>query len=418
MNVLVIGSGGREHALCWKLAGEGCNVFCAPGNPGIAAVAEVQPISINDRRALLEWSQQIGADLILIGPEAPLISGLADMFRENGFPVFGPSMNAAKLEGSKGFSKDMMKRAGVPTARYQVFSDPVAALDFARELCANGQGVVVKASGAALGKGVVVCDGIEEAEASIRGMLQEGLHGEAGRSIVVEERLIGRELSLFTLVSGQNILTLPVAQDYKRIGEGDTGPNTGGMGSYSPVPWISDALIAQAEEEIVLPILKTLADLDTEYRGVLFSGIMVVDGNPMCLEYNVRFGDPETQTLMLRLDDGFAELLLACANGEPLDPVPVLNNAACTIIAASEGYPGDYEKGDRIEILELPRGSHLFHAGTAVTPVGLVTNGGRVFAASASAPTLSEARVIAYQAVDAVKFRGKTVRRDIAESVN
>lgn len=413
MKVLVIGSGGREHALCWKLSNEGHDLFCAPGNPGIAEVAKCNAIKINDRKGLLDWAHEIGAELVVVGPEDPLISGMADMFRENGFLVFGPGQDAARLEGSKAFSKDMMKRAGVPTARHQVFSDPGAAKEYAAQLCSSGEGVVIKASGAALGKGVVVCDDFEYAEIVIEEMLVGGSMGEAGRTIVVEERLRGMEFSLLTLVSGSEILSLPVAQDYKRIGDGDTGPNTGGMGSYSPVSWVSEALIAQTEAEIVRPILASLAELGIDYRGVLFSGLMLVDGHPYCLEYNVRFGDPEIQTVVNRLGNGFGDALLACAKGESIPAIEVLVNAACTVVVASGGYPGDYEKGSPITVGSVPEGAMMFHAGTGESDGQLVTAGGRVLGACGVGADAESARKLAYQAVDTVSFAGKQYRTDI-----
>lgn len=415
MKILVIGGGGREHALCWKLASENNEIFCAPGNPGIAEVAKCNPIKINDRKGLLDWANEIGAELVVVGPEDPLISGMADMFRENDFLVFGPGQDAARLEGSKAFSKDMMKRAGVPTARHQVFSDPSAAKEFAAQLCASDEGVVIKASGAALGKGVVVCDDFEHAEIVIEEMLIGGSMGEAGRTIVIEERLRGQEFSLLTLVSGPEISSLPVAQDYKRIGDGDTGPNTGGMGCYSPVPWVSDELVAQTEEEIVKPILASLAELGIDYRGVLFSGLMMVSGHPYCLEYNVRFGDPEIQTVVSRLGNGFTQALLACAKGEPIPELNVLNNAACTVVVASGGYPGDYEKGDKISVGSIPESVALFHAGTASSGGELVTAGGRVIGVCGVGSDMDSARAQAYAGVEAVSFNGKQFRTDIGK---
>lgn len=413
MKICVIGGGGREHALCWKFAEEGHEVFCAPGNPGIAEIAEVASHAVNDRKAILDWANAVKPDLVVVGPEDPLIAGMADMFRENGFSVFGPGQGAARLEGSKAFSKDMMKRAGIPTAKYQSFSDPVAARDYASAEFAAGRPVVVKASGAALGKGAIVCNSVEEAHASIDSMLVAMELGEAGRTIVLEERLDGREFSLLTLVSGTEILSLPVAQDYKRIGDGDEGPNTGGMGTYSPVEWVSDELVRETEDAVVRPILASLAELDIDYRGVLFSGVMLADGVPYCLEYNVRFGDPETQSVLRRLGDGFADALLACAKGESIPAIPVLDEAVCTVVVASEGYPGDYEKGHLIEIREVLDGVQVFHAGTRLVGEDLVSYGGRVLAVSATGGDAEEARAKAYAGVGAVRFEGMQYRKDI-----
>ncbi|MFM9873391.1 MAG: phosphoribosylamine--glycine ligase [Fimbriimonadaceae bacterium] len=413
MKICVIGGGGREHALCWKFAEEGHEVFCAPGNPGIWDVATVADHAVHDRKAILDWANEVKPDLVVVGPEDPLIAGMADMFRENGFDVFGPGQGAARLEGSKAFSKDMMKRAGIPTAKYQAFSDPVAARNYATAEFAAGRPVVVKASGTALGKGAIVCDSVEEAHAAIDSMLVAMELGEAGRTIVLEERLAGREFSLLTLVSGTEILSLPVAQDYKRIGDGDEGPNTGGMGTYSPVEWVSEELVRETEDAVVRPILASLAELDIDYRGVLFSGLMLADGVPYCLEYNVRFGDPETQSVLRRLGDGFAEALMACARGEAIPAIPVLDEAVCTVVVASEGYPGDYEKGREVEIGELLDGVKVFHAGTRMVGEELVTNGGRVVAISATGIDAEDARAKAYAGVGAVRFDGMQYRKDI-----
>ncbi len=413
MKICVIGSGGREHALCWKFDQEGHDVFCAPGNPGIAEVAKVVQHAVHDRKAILDWANEVKPDLVVVGPEDPLIAGMADMFRENGFAVFGPGQAAARLEGSKAFSKDMMKRAGIPTAKYQSFSDPVAARDYASAEFAAGRPVVVKASGAALGKGAIVCDSLEEAHASIDSMLVAMELGEAGRTIVLEERLEGKEFSLLTLVSGSEILSLPVAQDYKRIGDGDEGANTGGMGTFSPVDWVSADLVRETEEAVVRPILSSLADLDIDYRGVLFSGVMLSDGVPYCLEYNVRFGDPETQSVVRRLGDGFADALLACARGEAIPAIEVLSEAVCTVVIASGGYPGEYEKGHAIEIREVMDGVEIFHAGTRMSGEELTTIGGRVVAVSATGLDGEDARAKAYAGIGAVRFEGMQYRKDI-----
>jgi phosphoribosylamine---glycine ligase len=413
MKICVIGGGGREHALCWKFADEGHTVFCAPGNPGIAEIATVANHAILDRKAILDWANEVKPDLVVVGPEDPLIAGMADMFRENGFHVFGPGQDAARLEGSKAFSKDMMKRAGIPTAKYQAFSDPVAAREYAAVEFAAGRPVVVKASGAALGKGAIVCDSVEEAHAAIDSMLVAMELGEAGRTVVLEERLDGKEFSLLTLVSGSEIWSLPVAQDYKRIGDGDEGPNTGGMGTYSPVDWVSADMVSATEDAVVRPILASLAELNIDYRGVLFSGLMMSDGVPFCLEYNVRFGDPETQSVLRRLGDGFAEALLACAKGDAIPAVPVLDEVVCTVVVASEGYPGDYARGRAIEIVEVLDGVEIFHAGTKLVGDDLVTNGGRVLAVSATGADAEEARAKAYAGVGAVRFEGMQYRKDI-----
>lgn len=416
MKVLLLGSGGREHALAWKLAGEGHELVCAPGNPGISEHAETRAIPLNDRKALLDLANEIRPDLIVIGPEDPLIAGLADMLREHGFSVFGPGQDAARLEGSKAFSKDMMKRAGVPTADYQSFSDPVAAKEFIGAKYAVGRQVVVKASGAALGKGAIVCETLAEADEAVEMMLVRMELGEAGRTVVIEDRLIGREFSLLTLVSDEGIFSLPVAQDHKALRDGNEGPNTGGMGTVSPCG-ISEGLVRETEEMVVKPILASLRELGISYRGVLFSGLLVEAGTPYCLEYNVRFGDPETQSVMLRLGDGLGAALKACADGAPIPAISVLENNVVTVVLASEGYPGDYEKGRRITVGDLPEGVQLFHAGTTLRDGELVTSGGRVLGVSAVGKSLAEARELAYRGAHLVRFEGAQYRRDLGEMV-
>lgn len=407
MRVLIVGSGGREHALAWRLEAEGHRVAATPGNPGIGECFALPEGGVAELAGL--W----GADLVVFGPENPLIEGQADAVRAAGIPVFGPGAAGARLEASKAFSKAMMVRAGVPTAASGTFTTVGEGQDFARGLMDAGRGVVVKASGAALGKGVVVCADLEEAMAAIEGMLSGSLVGEAGREIVIEERLAGREFSLLTVVSGLEYRSLPVAQDYKRVGEGDTGPNTGGMGTYSPVGWLDDEVVARTEREVVEPMLRQLAAEGIEYRGVLFSGLMVDEGRAQCLEYNVRFGDPETQTVMRRVTDGLGELLLAAAEGRALPDVTVSDEAAVTVVVASGGYPGDVEKGHPITLGAMPEETVVFHAGTAVREGQLVTSGGRVLGVSATGMTLAEARARAYAGVGAVRFEGMQFRGDI-----
>ncbi|MDI9641327.1 phosphoribosylamine--glycine ligase [Kamptonema cortianum] len=414
MKIFVIGGGGREHALCWKLAQDGHTIAAAPGNPGIAQVAEVFPIPVNDRMGLLQAAQSFQPDFIIVGPEDPLIAGIADMFRANDFKVFGPDQSAARLEGSKSFSKDMMKRSGVPTAAFQSFSDPRQAKDFAAAKFANGSQVVVKASGAALGKGVIVCDEFPDAEKAIDDMLIELAFGEAGRTIVVEERLFGQEFSLFTLISGQSICSLPVAQDYKRVGDGDSGPNTGGMGSYCPASWVTPDLIQSCEETVVRPILSTLAELDITYQGVLFSGMILTESGPKCLEYNVRFGDPEIQSVVRTIGKGFAEALFAVASGDPIPDITTNGQSSVSVVMAAKNYPGSPETGAEIAIGELPSGVEIFAAGAKSSGSTWQVSGGRVLAVSAVGKSLAEARSLAYQGVDAVQFEGQQYRTDIA----
>jgi phosphoribosylamine--glycine ligase len=413
MRILVVGSGGREHALAWKLSQE-AEVLCAPGNPGIAEDAECIPIPVTDHARLVALAQERDVDLAVVGPEDPLFNGLADRFREAGIATFGPGALGARLEGSKSFSKELMFEAGVPTAEFLTFHDPNEAKTYARERFADGRPVVVKASGLALGKGVVVCEDIEEAEAAIDRMMVERIFGDAGAQVVVEERLDGFEFSLLTLVGDHNYVSLPVAQDYKRVGDGDLGPNTGGMGTFSPVPRVPENLVRRTEERVVAPLLRRLKEMGYVYRGVLFSGLMVVGDEPICLEYNVRFGDPEIQSVVMRLGSGLADALAAAANGQPIEAPEVKPNAAVTVVVASAGYPGDYAKGVAIDLSGVPNYVKVFHAGTALQGGKLVTNGGRVLAVTAEGSAADEARARAYAGAEAVRFDGGFFRRDIA----
>jgi phosphoribosylamine--glycine ligase len=409
MRILVVGSGGREHALCWKLAQE-AEVICAPGNAGIAEVADTINIPTNNFHSLLNLIKEREIDLVVVGPEDPLVAGLADAIREAGVLCFGPGQAAAQLEGSKAFCKAMMLRARVPTADYRVFIDADAAKSYASTKYAEGTKLAIKASGNALGKGVIVAESLQEAEEGIDTLKALG---EAGKTLVLEEKLEGKEFSLLTITNGIDIYSLPVAQDYKRIFDGDQGPNTGGMGTFSPVEWVTPEIVAQTERETVLPILKTLREDGIEYRGVLFSGLMQTSSGPKCLEYNVRFGDPETQSVLSRLGRGFADALRACAAGEPIPEIELYEHAAVTVVAASAGYPGEYEKGKPIAIEPTEESVHIFHAGTKLNNGQLESNGGRVLAVTATAPTQQEARTKAYEALKRIHFDGMQARSDI-----
>jgi phosphoribosylamine--glycine ligase len=415
MRILVVGSGGREHALAWKLAQE-AEVLCAPGNPGIAEDCEVVQVAANDFPALVRLAQERHVNLVVVGPEDPLVDGLADTLREAGIPTYGPSRAGAQLEASKAFSKELMRDAGVPTAHFETFTDPELAKEYARLRFADGRPVAVKASGNALGKGVVVCDDPGEAEAAIDQMMVQRIFGEAGATVVIEDRLGGPEFSLITIVGDENFVSLPVAQDHKRAHDGDQGPNTGGMGTYSPVDWVTEELIAHTEERIVRPVLLELKKRGITYRGTLFSGVMMDGAHPYCLEYNVRFGDPETQSLMLRIGRGLAAALEQAARGEVIDAPEILSNASATVVVASGGYPLEYRKGLPIHLGAVPAGAKVFHAGTATKDGQLVTNGGRVFGAAASAPDLARARSLAYEAAREIRFEGAFYRKDIGPS--
>ncbi|MCC7434892.1 MAG: phosphoribosylamine--glycine ligase [Methanoregulaceae archaeon] len=421
MRILIIGGGGREHALAWKLAQEH-TVYACPGNPGISQVAEC---IVGDP---LSTAIQLRPDLVVVGPENPLIEGLADRMRVEGLTVFGPGTDGAQHEASKAFSKTLMQEAGVPTAPFSIHTDAASARMAAKARFDAGQSVAVKPSGAALGKGVVVCDTYEEADEAIAMMLEDGDLGEAGETVVIEDRLRGWEFSLLSVVSGTEFVSLPVAQDYKRALDGDRGPNTGGMGTYSPVAKVDEELVQKAEDRIVRPMLQAMKEHGIDYRGVLFSGVMVVEGEPMCLEYNVRFGDPETQTVMRRLGSGLGELLYAAATGQPLPSVSVDVPAAVTVVLASSGYPGAYAKGIPVSIPgDLDESVVVFHAGTApmrrdeptdaLSRRGegeFVSAGGRVLGVSATGATVAEARAKAYAAAERIEFEGKMLRRDIA----
>ncbi len=414
MRILVVGSGGREHALAWKLAQE-AEVIVAPGNAGIAEDVPCADVRANDSAGLLALCREKSIDLVVVGPEDPLIAGLADFLRENGVAVYGPGMEGAQLEGSKAFSKQLMEEAGILTARYASFQDSELAKEFARSLHAEGSMPVIKASGNALGKGVVVANSIEEAEEAIDMMMVDREFGEAGSTVVVEERLLGYEFSLLTICSGTEFFSLPVAQDYKRALDGDRGPNTGGMGTYSPVASVPPDLVREAEALAVRPMLEHLKAKGIDYRGTLFSGFMVQNGRPYCLEYNVRFGDPETQTVMRRLGAGFASALLAAANGESIPEIEVLDNSVVTVVVASGGYPGSYAKGVPVQVpSDLPDAVKVFHAGTAMQGGQLVSNGGRVLGVSAVGDTIPAAREAAYQVCSAIGFEGRHYRQDIA----
>jgi phosphoribosylamine---glycine ligase len=414
---LIIGSGAREHSLAWKLAQEG-QVYAAPGNPGMEACAETfADVNSLDAEAILSLCLELNPDVVVIGPEDPLIRGVADTLRANGYAVFGPGKEGARLEGSKAFSKKLMAQAGVPTAAFEVFTDPAAAAAYARARSAAGRQLAIKASGAALGKGVIVCSTLEESLDAIDRLMVKGEAGEAGHTLVIEDRLIGREFSLLTLVSDGQCLSLPPAQDHKRAFDGDQGPNTGGMGAVSPLDWVTPEMAAEAEAKIAIPILQALGKEGIEFRGCLFSGIMATEEGPMCLEYNVRLGDPECQAVMRRIGSGLGAALAACSEGLPIPKVEILPVAAAAVTLASEGYPMAPQKGRRIEVSHLPQGVELFHAGTEKNSSGdLITSGGRVMTVTAVGPDLESARRAAYKGAECVSFEGMWMRSDIGHS--
>jgi phosphoribosylamine--glycine ligase len=415
MNILLIGSGGREHALSWQLAqSPSCaKLYAAPGNPGIELHAECVPIPADDLDGLIGFVRAHAIDFVVVGPEAPLVAGLADRLREIGVPVFGPSAAAARLEGSKGFTKDLCARAGIPTAAYARATSAEEALAL---LDGFSIPVVIKADGLAAGKGVIIAETREDAEVAVEDMFA-GAFGGAGAEVVIEEYMTGEEASFFALSDGTNVLAFGSAQDHKRVGDGDTGPNTGGMGAYSPAPVLTAELEAQVMDRIVRPTVATLAAEGTPYVGVLFAGLMLTDRGPKLIEYNCRFGDPECQVLMMRLKGDFAALLHAAATGALADaPPPVFSHDyALTVVMAAKGYPGAPEKGGAIRrIADAEAGGvRVFHAGTARDDRTLVAAGGRVLGVTATGKSVAEAQARAYAAVDKLDFPSGFCRRDI-----
>lgn len=412
MNILLIGSGGREHALAWKLAQSPLTdtLYAAPGNPGIGEEAELVSLDVADHGAVLAFCQARGVSLVVVGPEAPLVDGLADSLRAAGIATFGPSAAAAQLEGSKGFTKELCSRAGIPTAAYARHDDKAKAL---ADLPRFGLPVVIKADGLAAGKGVIIAETAVEAEAAIEDMFGGGF-GEAGAEVVIEEFMTGEEASFFALTDGSAIVRFGSAQDHKRVGDGDTGPNTGGMGAYSPARVLTPELEDRVMREIVEPTVRTMSAEGMPYNGVLYAGLMLTAEGPKLIEYNCRFGDPECQVLMTRFSGDLAAMLLAIAEERLANaPAPIFSaDTALTVVMAANGYPGTPEKGGQIALTETS-GVKTFHAGTALRDGALVASGGRVLNVTATAPSVTEARAAAYRAVDAIDFPSGFCRRDI-----
>ncbi len=411
MNILLLGSGGREHALAWKIAASPLvdKFWCAPGNAGIAREAACVPLDAADNAAVIGFCQRESVDLVVVGPEAPLAAGLVDDLDAAGITAFGPRRAAAMLEASKSFTKALCRERGIPTAAYEAFAEAEPAKAYVRQ---QGAPIVVKADGLAAGKGVTVATSVEEAEAAI-----DAIFTEPGAAVVIEDMLVGEEASFFVLCDGEHALPLATAQDHKRAFDGDQGPNTGGMGAYSPAPVMTDAMCKRAMDEIVLPTLDAMRARGTPFKGVLFAGLMITDEGPKLIEYNVRFGDPECQVLMLRLMSDIVPALLAACDGllNSFDlrwfPEPAL-----TVVMAARGYPGSYVKGSRIEGLAEAaqvEGVEIFHAGTKVEGDAITANGGRVLNVTASAPTIGEAQRRAYEAVDRIRWPEGFCRRDI-----
>ena len=417
MKILVIGGGGREHAICWKLAQskDVHKVYCAPGNAGTAAVAENVDIAVTDIAGLVQFAQHQQIDLTVVGPEKPLILGVVDAFEAAGLRIFGPTAENAQLEGSKVFSKQLMKQAGVPTASFEVFETAPDALAY---LAAATYPIVIKADGDAAGKGVVVAASLEEAQDAITRIMVTREFGASGDKVVIEACLNGPEASLMAFVDGDTVVPMLLAQDHKRIGEGDTGPNTGGMGAYGPVPGISQDEINAMCDVIIKPVVRAIKSTGIPYRGVLFAGIMLTPDGPMCLEYNCRFGDPETEIVLPLLETDLVEVINACVDAR-LDQIDVVfsRRSAVTVVLAAHGYPGAVRTGDVISGLEDAvklDAVAVFHAGTRLAEDGTVhSSGGRVLTVTSTGDSFEEARERAYTALDRIHMDGGQFRRDI-----
>ncbi len=416
MNILLIGSGGREHALAWKIAASPLvtKLWCAPGNAGIAREAECVALDVADHSAVIEFCRRNAVDLVVVGPEIPLAAGIVDDLAAAGIKAFGPSRLAAQLEGSKGFTKDLCSEFNIPTGAYRRFDNADDALAYVR---AQGAPIVVKADGLAAGKGVVVATTLDEAEAATARMFEGGF-GSAGAEVVIEEFLSGREISFFALCDGETAIPLASAQDHKRVFDHDEGPNTGGMGAYSPTPFVTPEIHDQIMARIILPTVAGMKQRGTPFRGVLYAGVMLTEQGPKLFEYNVRFGDPECQVLMLRMMSDIVPAFLAACDGQLKNfdlrwfPEPAL-----TVVMAAKGYPGDYKKGTRIEGLDEAaqiEGVEIFHAGTVEKDGAILANGGRVLNICSSGETVTQAKQRAYAAIDRIRWPDGFCRRDIA----
>jgi phosphoribosylamine--glycine ligase len=416
MKVLVVGGGGREHALIWKIAQSPRvrKIYCAPGNAGISEQATIVPIKVNDLNGLLSFALEEGIDLTVVGPEEPLTKGIVDLFESKNLMIFGASRKAAEIEGSKAFAKEMMKKYRIPTASYEIFEDQKEALRYIRK---QGAPVVVKADGLAAGKGVMICKTVEEAVQSVEKIMVKKIFGEAGRRVVIEEYLVGEEASYIAFTDGKAILPLASSQDHKAIFDGDEGPNTGGMGAYSPAPVVTDQVHERIIEKILRPIIQGMGEEGRPYKGVLYAGLMICDGHPKTLEFNARFGDPETQPVLMRMKGDIVPILEACMKGN-LSQYRIEWNpqAAVCVVMASEGYPGDYEKGRPIEGLEevqTTKDVFVFHAGTALKDGWMVTNGGRVLGVTGLGEDIPRAIERTYEAVKKINWEGVHYRTDI-----
>ena len=422
MKVLIIGSGGREHAIAWKVAQNPQveKIYCAPGNGGIGQVAECVPIGAMEFDKLAAFAKEREIDLTIVGMDDPLVGGVVDVFEKEGLRVFGPRKNAAILEGSKAFSKDLMKKYNIPTAAYENFDNPEEAIAYLKEKAEFP--IVLKADGLALGKGVLICNTLEEAEEGVKTIMLDKKFGSAGNTLVIEEFMTGREVSVLSFVDGKTIKTMTSAQDHKRAKDGDQGLNTGGMGTFSPSPFYTKEIDEFCQKNIYQPTVDAMAAEGREFKGIIFFGLMLTEKGPKVLEYNARFGDPEAQVVIPRMKNDMVEVCQACIDGT-LDQINLEfeDNAAVCVVLASDGYPVSYEKGFPIEGLESfegKEGYYVFHAGTALKDGKIVTNGGRVLGVTAKGATLKEARRNAYAATEWIRFENKYMRHDIGKAID
>ena len=418
MKVLVVGGGGREHALVWKIAQSPkvSKVYCAPGNAGISEQATILPIKANDLNGLLEFALKERVDLTVVGPEEPLTKGIVDLFESKGLSIFGSSKKAAEIEGSKAFAKEMMKKYHIPTGSYEIFGDAKEAKNYIRK---QGAPIVVKADGLAAGKGVIVCNTVEEAIQWVERIMVEKIFGEAGNRVVIEEYLVGEEASYIAFTDGKAILPMASSQDHKPIFDGDRGPNTGGMGAYSPAPVVTDQIHERIHEKILRPIIQGMGEEGRPYKGVLYAGLMIHEGHPRVLEFNARFGDPENQPVLMRMKGDIIPILEACIKGDLAEcKIEWDSRAAVCVVMASKGYPGDYEKGKPISGLkEVSRMEDVFvfHAGTALKDSQMVTYGGRVLGVTGLGKDIPKAIDRTYQAVKKIHWNGVHYRTDIGQ---
>ncbi len=425
MKILVIGNGGREHTLVWKIKQSPLctRLFCAPGNAGMENLAELIDIKVDAIDEIASFAKQEAIDLVVVGPEAPLAAGLADACREQGVDVFGPSGKAAQIESSKIFARDLMKKYGIPSPAFESFEEPEPAKQYVRELAKEGTRVVVKADGLAAGKGAIVTNNPLEAEKAIDLCMKEKAFGDAGSRVLIEERIQGPELSILAITDGKKIVILPPSQDHKPIGEGDTGPNTGGMGAYSPVPIVTEAVIEEIRKTVLEPAISGMEKEGCPYSGVLYAGLMMCDGKPYVIEFNCRFGDPETQAVLPVINEDLLPLLQQSAQGNlQEDRMITASGSAMCVVIASGGYPGSYEKGKTITGLEeaekqMQNQAVVFHAGTAKKDGEIVTSGGRVLGVTGMGQDFDEAFSNAYQAVEMISFEGMYYRKDIGYRV-